>query len=69
MNNHEFAYRVARQSIDECEQEMLPMVVLTVNEKGNLNVITNMPGDATGIELICKLLDQAKLMIAQKKGN
>ncbi len=63
------SYEVARGAIVDCEQENLPMVLLTINEKGNLNVITNVPASADAIEALCRILDNAKKIIAQKVGN
>ena len=63
------SYDVARSAVADCEQENLPMVLLTINEKGNLNVITNVPASADAIEALCRILDNAKQIIAQKVGN
>lgn len=60
---------IARNAISDCEDKTLPMVLLTINEKGNLNVITNVPQTPDSIASLLKVLDNAKAAIAQKLGN
>ena len=61
--------QVAHEAIDDCEDKRLPLVLLTLNEKGNLNVITNVPMTPESVGRINKVLVNAQQILAQRFGN
>jgi hypothetical protein len=63
------SYTIARSEISACEDAELPLVLLTINEKGNLNIITNIPHTTDAVEAMCRLFDNAKQVLVERKGN